>query len=467
MTDEALTTSEPGEPHGRWPSHGLALSYVLVADADSRRIAACIEESANWRGGGVVIARDGEDAAGLIRRFGPPRLLIADLALPGNEGFAVIDSLLRVDAGRSTVIAWAATRGLREFASHRWTDARVKVLGASAGPAVLRNAFAWAQRTAMRATAPPPSPFPRQADELPDRMTELAEGARHLSGAAGVAVYFKAPGDAQFRVSVSWASELPMPPSPDLLPRVFEQILKSGDAVVWPDQIDGLQAPDRPAGFEDVVRGLAAVPVIDERGEMVGAIFLFDVKPLGLSSDELTRLKALGRSRPPAPQVMPAVRADRSRVQPLAFPPELLDRRHATLAFARELARVRRERLSLSVVLFDVSPVERSSEAALEDASQDAGLQIGEALARGMRGSDLAVQWDRQQLLVVLTGLSEIAARPVAERLRAALQAGARNRVAASGGVAEFVAGDTFEDLVARAHERLQSARARGENRIA
>ncbi len=128
---------------------------------------------------------------------------------------------------------------------------------------------------------------------------------------------------------------------------------------------------------------------------------------------------------------------------------------------------MRREQLSLSVILFDVSPLGPSSGAAARDPSHDTVIDVGETLARATRGSDLAVQWDRERPLVVLTGLSEMAARHVAERLRAALQAGARSRVAVSGGVAELVAGDTFEDVVARAHEKLQAARARGENRIA
>ena len=67
----------------------------------------------------------------------------------------------------------------------------------------------------------------------------------------------------------------------------------------------------------------------------------------------------------------------------------------------------------------------------------------------------------------MLPGLSVTEARPVAERVRAALQAGARHSVAVSGGLAELRADDTFESVVTRANEKVRLARERGHNHLA
>ena len=66
----------------------------------------------------------------------------------------------------------------------------------------------------------------------------------------------------------------------------------------------------------------------------------------------------------------------------------------------------------------------------------------------------------------MLTGLSVTDARHVAERVRAVMQAGAGHRVSVSGGVAELLADETFEVVVARANEKVRVARERGHNRV-
>ena len=78
----------------------------------------------------------------------------------------------------------------------------------------------------------------------------------------------------------------------------------------------------------------------------------------------------------------------------------------------------------------------------------------------------MAIQWNRDELLVVLPGLSGAEARQVAERVRAAMQAGARHRVSVAGGVAELLADETVESAVERANEKVRLARERGHNRV-
>ena len=62
---------------------------------------------------------------------------------------------------------------------------------------------------------------------------------------------------------------------------------------------------------------------------------------------------------------------------------------------------------------------------------------------------------------MVLPGLSGTEARQVAERVRAAMQAGARHQVSVAGGVAELLADESVESAVARANEKVRLARER------
>jgi len=144
----------------------------------------------------------------------------------------------------------------------------------------------------------------------------------------------------------------------------------------------------------------------------------------------------------------------------------LLDRRDGTLAIARELARVRREQRSLSVILFGVDSMSAVTAETLRESHGDLVATVAETLTGAVRGSDLAIRWGREELLVVLAGLNADEARRVAERVRAAMQAGARYPVAVSGGVAELLAEDTFESVMARANEQARLAKARGHNRV-
>src|SRR5712664_2096073 len=70
----------------------IELSYVLVADADVQRTAACLKLIRPFNVGALV-ARDGEEAIRVLERFGPPILLITDLSLSRKDGFAVIEAL--------------------------------------------------------------------------------------------------------------------------------------------------------------------------------------------------------------------------------------------------------------------------------------------------------------------------------------------------------------------------------------
>jgi len=251
-------------------------------------------------------------------------------------------------------------------------------------------------------------------------------------------------------------SDTPIPHSPDFLPSVFDAVLATGKSFFRTD-VTMQPSSKVTAG---VVRGLGAVPLVDGHGQTVGAMCVFDLTPVAFDSAIADALKALGRGVSVRPAAEPAAQPPSPTV-----PPPLLNRIAGNVAVARELARLRREQRHLSVVLFDVNAVNRPDQGA--GSPSDAVGSVSETLMKAIRGSDLAIRWTTDALLVVLPDLGLAEARPVAERIRSVLAAGARHRLAVAGGVAELLADETFDSVVARADDRVRMARERGHNRVA
>jgi CheY-like chemotaxis protein len=455
------------------------VSYVLVADIEPQRMAVCAEAIKRFNLE-PRFARNAQKALEVLKKSGAPALLVVDLSLPGPDGFSVIEALRAIDEGRTQVIAFAALPELREFAAQRLAGSNVRVLGGSAAPEIVRGVIERALERSTGTTGARASKEERDTDAVHEAMRGVSEEARKLSHAPGVAVYWKAAGETRFRALVSWTSDTPVPHSPYHLPRVFGWILETGEALVLPDLTAQEIADVSAVSAQDVVRGLVAVPIVDATGDIVGIICVFDLQPLAFGDEVVEALKALGREVLPRPSARqsPDLSAAK-RPQPSSAAPEStgdaeaasgdpfaapLDRRDATLIIGHEIARLRRAQQPLSIVAFAINSVGSAEPPASEAPGIDSA---GEMLVRGIRGADVAVRWSAGELLLVLPGLAAAQARPVAERVRAAMHAGTGRQTAVAAGVAELLPDESFEAAVARAGEQLQVARARGHNRVA
>ena len=335
------------------------MSYVLVADADLDRTAVCLD-LLDPLAAAARTARSVEDALNIVHLHGTPALLIVDLALPGDGGFAVIDGIPANRRAQTSIIAWASNEGMREFA-------RQHLAGSDAH--ILNGAVRFRVLEAVLHRLLPPAPAadviidepPAAAGDAHEEMTELSHKARQLSSAAGVAVYLKAPGETRFRASVSWTSEAPIPNIPAWMPYVFNSVVETGRALLMPDLTVDPSAHVSLLALQNGIAGILAVPVMRDSGEIAGMICLFDVRVLGLGASQIDALRALGGSTRSGPVSVPASLAvddERSEVAPSPeLPISMLDRRGGTTAIQRELARARREQRQLSVVLFDVDPL--------------------------------------------------------------------------------------------------------------
>jgi diguanylate cyclase (GGDEF)-like protein len=446
------------------------LSYVLVADTDSRRIDACLDVITS-RGIGALVARTGEEAIGVLRDFGAPALLIVDLLLPQQAGQPVIETVRRLDFECGGILAWSPTRDVREFAASRLAGLNARILAGSVAPSVIRSAIERLLDNGsvadLNADALPV--HSSSAEGVHETMAELAEKAREICGAAGTAVYLRSGPDQPFRSSATWLRDEPIPRSLDYLPSALKRIIETREPIVALDVASDPSIEPRP-GVEGP-QGLVAVPILEGDDEVVGMICVFDVKALVLDATAIDDLKALGRrDRPARPRggaiAFPPVANPRVRTMrdPRLLgssgsserPGTLLDRQVGSLALTREMARARRKENHLSVVVFDVD-VQESADA--HRMTEDPVESVGQALAQVIRGYDLAIRWSPQELLVVLPGVGETDATRVADRVRDAVSAGSGTRIAVANGVAELDDDHTLESIVVRANENLRARR--------
>ena len=414
------------------------LPYVIVADTDPVRIGIAVRECANLMPCRVVISRDSDDLARVVDQLGPPALLIASLSLPGGTILPAIEAFLRNDDAL-LVVAWSGDSDVREFVRGTFKTRNVRLLRPCASPAAVRACIDALRRQRHEAAS---------ADDRPDdnleNLQELAERARRRLGVEGAAVYGQTGEAAKYRVAVAWMPDAPMPALPPFLTAAVEMAISSGDAMVWPDVSSKETGRDAAAGA-DAVRSLAVVPLIRE-GRPAGALCVFDAKAHALHESDLSVLAALSGGVLPANGPSADVH------------PKLIDARMADLVVRRELARARRERLSMSVVLFGGHDDPRSP---------GRSEMVGTTVARAVRGNDLVVRWNDSHVLLMLTGVPAEMARHVAERVRVVVEMSAADSTGVSGAVAELRPTDSFEVAVTRATERLRTIVKGGQPRIA
>jgi diguanylate cyclase (GGDEF)-like protein len=442
------------------------LPYMLVADADPARLD-LYRQRANQSRLGLLVVRDGHQAVKVMDQFGPPSLLAVDMTVREMKGGTLLGWFHGKDV-QTAIVAFSRSRALRHYARTLHGSISLAVLPADAAPDDVRAILGHAAPGPIEG-ALPAAPPATAADGDPGRLLDtIAASVLQLMNADGVAIYLRNHAQAAARGAVWWKSASLMAHVHTYLPRIAEDVWRSGElmmvgAIGSPRFPASLPAPSGPA--------IIATP-ITRNGRAIGALCAIADHAIELGEDSLERFKAIaelnaGEIAPvpapatatlpepasTAPSALPAPDAD-----PLEWRPALLERQRGEFEVARELARARREQRQLSVVLFDVSPKPA--------ANIDPVHAVADTLVRVIRPSDLPIRWSGHELLLVLPGLAGPDARMVAERVRAAMAAGARNHIAVSGGVAQLEDNEHFGDVVQRARERVLLALSQGHNRV-
>lgn len=495
--DVALTTgTDPGAPPAHRPvvtltPAGVPLSYMLIADQDPAR-AAVYRTLAERHRLGLLIARDGHDAMRLIDQFGPPTVLCVDMSAKDMRGVSLIESI----HGRrpAITIALEASRDFREYALMRPAGLQLEVLRPAAPADTVMDVIDRALR--HRDTVGPVQAPPAEENEHADRDVEqISARVRQELDAPGVAVYLRQPEDGLLHARVNWTSPETMTRAHAYLPHVVERVMRTGTSVVAGDVGHANRASVTNGELTDDY-AIAAAPV-KQGDEVVGAICVFADAPLAADADAVSRFELLAASsfdevsdalnprhdhegEPPAlddflaevsatpPEAPRLPAADSENCEVLDWQPTLLERKRGEFELARELARARRDQRQMSIVLFDIARREQEQRTPTRNDADYEELLAGvvDTFVRAVRQSDLPIRWRGNELLLVLPGVSGTDARAVAERVRAAMQAGGRHRVAVSGGVAELEPAEAFDAVMRRARARVSEALGRGHNRV-
>jgi GGDEF domain-containing protein/CheY-like chemotaxis protein len=434
--------------------------YVILADTQPERKAEVFAALRPFDVG-VLVANNVPDGFFMLRRFGPPALLIVDLLLPPGNGLDLVDAVRRFGNERSQIVAWAPFREVRELAVTRLAGGNVRILRGGVAPAVLRNVIeqAWSRRWSAPAAAV-------IVDVIEDRARNLLAAAQQTCRTAGAAVYWRPPGYLPFRTAVAWNSSEPMPSFTHDLPNVFRRVDDTGETLVVPFLPEPGQPGSEAAGAaeRDALRGLVAVPIVGGMAEVVGVLCVFDTKPFTFAESEVEALNELGRC---ALEAHPTPERRKRTSGSLSGPETWSVARRSPATRVLDPGSRMPDPLQIavqqvvppdtSIVLFRLDPSSaRAGDTAGHDSSA-ALLTASATLTPMVRDSDFAIRWSAEELLLVLTGATLNDARQVAKRVWPAMQANIKN-VAITATVDYLHRHETFESVLARTKARAQLA---------
>jgi diguanylate cyclase (GGDEF)-like protein len=423
----------------------------------------------------VLVARDGDDARRILHRQGPPALVISEMSLPGMDGFALLKELrLTVSAAEVPAILLSASPELRAAAWNLRETFGVR--------AVLARNASWSElREAIRAALA----------EVPARgeTRDVGEGAsaydvlRRVVG--DVSRMFEVPIAAAYaRLSQKelFAAHVSLEgPPPDFQISqqwtFLQQVMIAGEPLIVPDARNHPIYGDQPLVQRGVIRGFAGTPLLTAAGETTGALCIIDTGVLRFGVHELDALQTVvdgighelerrSRSRRAADGAESHELSRIALTDPLTG---VANRRGGEKSILREMSRAQRHGTPLSFVLMDIDRFKVINDTHGHAAGDRALREVSRTVADIVRGSDLAIRWGGDEILLVLPGVEREGATVLAERVRQRIEAlhlSDVGPITVSAGVSQLEGAKSFDEVFAEADKRLLQAKGSGRNRV-
>lgn len=150
----------------------------------------------------------------------------------------------------------------------------------------------------------------------------------------------------------------------------------------------------------------------------------------------------------------------------------LPNRRAYDERIAHEVARWKRFREPLALLVWDVDDFKGVNDSFGHKAGDRALVMIGKLLSEGLRETDFIARYGGEEFVVLLTGADREDALRVAEGMRTSIEQGGLHahgkpvRITLSGGLALFGDDDSAEAVFERADKALYQAKHQGKNRV-
>lgn len=170
-----------------------------------------------------------------------------------------------------------------------------------------------------------------------------------------------------------------------------------------------------------------------------------------------------------------AVNEHQSRMRSLASKDSmtsLMNRQSFTNSFQQAAIEMRRLRLPMSFILFDIDSLKKINESHGHAIGDRIIKDIARLSRRSVRGSDLVCRWGGEQFALLLQRCELEQAYKIAEQLRLNVQNHSfainegESAVTISLGVAEWAEDETIDQLFGRVDEAVYQAKSEGRNRV-
>lgn len=150
----------------------------------------------------------------------------------------------------------------------------------------------------------------------------------------------------------------------------------------------------------------------------------------------------------------------------------LANRQAFDLIMPHVVNEARRDRAPLLAMLIDIDHFKEINDRLGHLAGDDVIRDIARTIKATLRQSDLVCRWGGEEFLVLLKGTNAEQGQQLAEKIRLAIESSTYRHgeqsipVTASLGVAAYTAGETLDQLIARADHALYDAKRKGRNAV-